>query len=453
MIFGLGIGMSHEQHLSECSLHARLTGGLPADEREAFDRHLLGCVPCQRKVSAWAVGQRSTDSPWENESVSSIELQRYQRLDELCDEFETAWRQGERPEIEAYAARVPAEEQPALRCELLLLACQLEQMSARKEQLRQSREEVAVAPPRVRPPSKPRTLGKYRLDKELSRTAATAVHLAIDPTTGQQVAIKRLRSRISLEADDQRRLDALARQAAGVRHPNLVTLHGLEHSGSHHYWVMDFVEGEPLSAKIAAGPLPEETAARIVAQLAKAVGRVHQAGLVHGHLHPGKILIDGRGEPYLLGLGFPRHMPGSSEHSVSQQLELLGYLPPEQIDRGSTVGPASDIYALGAVLYALLAGVPPFDTTNLRDLFTRLASELPVPPSRHRAGLDAHLEAVCLRCLEKDPAARFPTAEALAEELRACLSPSSAKGRGGKLGLRWFKRWGGGWRGWRRPAR
>lgn len=438
--------MSHEQHLSESSLHARLAGSLPDDEREAFDRHLVACGPCQRKVSAWAAERRLTVSPWESESVSSVELDRYQRLDQLCDQFENQWQQGERPEVEAYAAQVPAEEQPALRRELLLLSCQLQQLSARKEQLRQQREAAETPPSRRLARKKPRTLGRYRLVKELARSAATAVHQAVDESTGQQVAIKRLRSRISLDADDQQRLDAQAQQAAAVRHPNLVTLHGFEHTEGHHYWVMDFVVGEPLADRLKAGPLSQEAAGRLIAPLAEAVDHAHRAGLVHGHLHPGKVLIDAQGEPHLLGLGFPRHMPGSSELSVSQQLELLYYLSPEQIGRGGAVGPASDIYALGAVLYAVLAGVPPFLTTNLAELFNKLASEPPVPPSRHRAPIDAGLEAICLRCLEKDPAARFPTAAALASELRAVLEQSPATGPGGKLSRWWSKRW----RGWGR---
>lgn len=442
--------MSPEQHLSETILHARLTGSLPDDEREAFDQHLVACWPCQRKVSAWAVERRPATSPWESESVSSVELDRYQRLDQLCDQFENQWQQGERPEVEAFAAQVPAEEQPALRRELLLLSCQLQQLSARQEQLRQAREAAEAPSSRTWARSKPRMLGRYRLVKELARTAATAVHQAVDESTGQQVVIKRLRSRINLDAADQQSLDTLAQQAAGVRHPRLVGLHGFEHSDGHHYWVMDFVEGEPLAERLKAGLLPQESAGRLVAQLAEAIDHAHQAGLVHGHLQPGKILIDGQGEPRLLGLGLPRNMPGSSELSVSQQLELLYYLSPEQIGRGGAVGPASDIYALGAVLYALLTGVPPFMTTNLGGLFGKLANEPPIPPSQRRSPIDAGLEAVCLRCLEKDPAARFPTAADVASELRAALAQSPSRGRGGKLSRWWFKRWSGRWRGWGR---
>ena len=379
------------------------------------------------------MGQRKATAPWDSESVSSDDLQRSQRLDEVCDQFETQWRQGTRPEVEAYAAMVPAEEQPALRCELLLLACQLDRFTAREDQ---------PPPPRVRRPSKPRMLGSYRLVRELSRTGATAIHLAVDDATGQQVAIKRLRSRISLTADDQERLAALAQQAAGLRHPHLVTQHGMEKRAGHHYWVMDYVEGQPLSGRIKAGVTPEDTACQWIASLAEAVGHAHQGGLVHGHLRPDKILIDGRSQPYLLGLGFPRHMPGSSELSVSQQLELLYYLAPEQIGRSVTVGPACDIYALGAVLYALLAGAPPFATANLPELFQRLASEPPVPPRHHREQIDPRLEAICLRCLEKDPAARFPSAQALAAELRACLAQLPGQRRGGRLRRWWRNRWG-----------
>jgi len=435
--------MSPEQHLTESTLDARLNGTLPAEQRDAFDQHLLRCAPCQRKVSAWALGQRKTSSPWDSESVSSDDLQRSERLDLICDQFETQWRQGERPEVEAYAAMVPAPEQPALRCELLLLACQLDRFTARQE----------PAPPPVRRRTKPRSLGKYRLLKELARTGATAVHLAVDDATGQQVAIKRLRSRISLDAHDYQRLETLAQQAAGLRHPHLVTLHTLENSGGHHFWVMDYVEGESLTEQIKAGVAAEETACQMIAALAEAVEHAHQAGLVHGHLRPDKILVDGQGRPNLLGLGFPRHMPGSSELSVSQQLELLYYLAPEQLSRNRTAGPACDIYALGAVLYALLTGMPPFGTANLTELFHRLANEPPVPPSQHRGPIDPRLEAICLRCLEKDPTARFSSAQALAEELRTSGGQSPAQRRGSRLRRWWLNRWRGRGRGPGGPAR
>lgn len=434
-----------DEHLSEITLRDRLAGSLPLEHRERFDRHLRNCTLCQRKAEAWSQGQQAEAASSGSGNLPAQELARYERLDAICDQFEARWQCGEEPDIEDFAASVPPEEQPALRCELLLLSCQLAERSQQPSVGPAPRPASPVDRTPRRPASrrhrKPATLGPYRLVDEISRTAATAVHRAVHLETGEVVAIKRLRSRIRLSEADLVRLEAPAQEAAKLRHRHLIAMHGMHTDGLHHYWVMELVEGEPLSERLRAGPMPQKTAASLIRQLAEALEHAHRAGLVHAHVRPEKILIDRRGEPHLLGFGLPRHLPGSSELSTTRSLEPPGHLAPEQARHSGAATFASDIYALGALFYRMLAGVSPLATQSLPEFFRQLVSEPPVPPREHRGAIDRQLEAICLRCLEKDPAARFPSAQALADALAWRLW---------QLGWWRVRAWRPAWRAWRR---
>lgn len=456
--------MPDVEHPTESTLRARLAGDLPEECRAQFDRHFFNCLSCQKKAAAWSVGQRPAGQDSDSGAVSTSELVRYERLDEVCDRFETQWRQGEEPDLEAFAALVPAEEQPALRCELLLLACQLAQPIGRADEAALPREGPPRSPssgepapvadggntrakPRRR--AKPPMLGPYILAEELSRTAATAVHRAVHHENGEVFAIKRLRSRLSLPEVDRLRLETLACQAAKVRHRHLVAMHGMESQGRSLYWVMEYVEGESLARVMKAASLPDGTAANITRQLAEALEHAHAAGLTHGHVRAAKVLIDRCEEPHLLGLGLPRNMPGSSELSATQRFVPPSYLAPEQAQRGGAAGPAADIYALGALLYTMLAGVAPFASAKLPEFFRLLASEPPAPPHQHRPEVDRQLEEICLRCLAKDPCGRYPSAHALAHELQMWLSQRGAPRRAAGL----YSRWKANWQAWRQRRR
>jgi tetratricopeptide (TPR) repeat protein len=272
-------------------------------------------------------------------------------------------------------------------------------------------------------------VGDYELLDELGRGGMGVVYRARHASSGEVVALKLLNPGASAaalkrqrrEVDAQRRLD----------HPALVAVRDAgEHQGQP-YLVLELVRGESLEERLhRGGPLPEWEAARLVLRLTRGLAHAHDAGVLHRDLKPGNVLLDQDGAPRLTDFGLAKHLEGG-QSKLTQTGSLLGspgYWAPEQA-RGdqARVGPATDVYGLGAVLYACLTGVPPIQAGSLIE--SALAAEhQPIdPPRLLRPGVDPRLEAVCLRCLDKDPARRYPSAEALAGALDGVLSAASQR--------------------------
>jgi serine/threonine protein kinase len=231
-----------------------------------------------------------------------------------------------------------------------------------------------------------------------------ARHLALKRT----VALEMIAARGRLDAAGLARLRAAAEAVAQLHHPNIAAVYDFgEHDGEP-YGSTEYVEGGSLADR-AAGPLPpaEQTAA-LLETLARAVQHAHQRGLVHGGLKPSRVLLGADGACKITGLGLSDVLPGPPRPS--------GYMAPEQV-AGAT-GPAADVYALGAILYELLSGRPPVLADTVRDTLEQVRSGKPEPPRHWRPELPPGLEAICLRCLEKEPDRRYPSAAALAEDLR-----------------------------------
>jgi predicted Ser/Thr protein kinase len=271
---------------------------------------------------------------------------------------------------------------------------------------------------------KGRRLGHYELLGTLGRGGMGVVLRARDTRLNRDVALKLLVAETS--AKSSRRFEREAQALARLRHPNVVTVHEVGHEGDRAFLVMEFVEGEDLGQRVRReGPLPEREAAELLRSLASAVAHAHSHGILHRDIKPDNVLVDSAGQPRLTDFGLAKAVDSQSRLSkTGGSLGTPGYWPPEQA-RGKLdqIGPQADVYSLGATLYALLTGEPPFaDAPGFAAQVVAVSQQAPCPPRDLAPGLSRALEAICLRCLAKSPASRYPSAEALHEALDEFLA-------------------------------
>lgn len=284
--------------------------------------------------------------------------------------------------------------------------------------------EEATLPPPVRPfGDLPRSFGRYRLEKLLGQGGMGVVYLATDTQLNRLVALKIPELSGPATASARTRFLREAQAAAALQHPNICPIFDVgEHEGTP-YLTMAYLCGQPLSCRLdPAKPFEPSAAIDLVRKLALALHEAHARGVVHRDLKPGNIIIDDRGEPFVLDFGLARRADWVGGQ-LTQQGDVLGtpaYMPPEQIlGHVTEIGPATDIYSLGIILYELLTGSPPF-AGDLLAVMSQVTLDDPPLPSRRRSGVDPRLDAICLRALAKKPADRFPTMQLFAEALAGC---------------------------------
>jgi len=285
-----------------------------------------------------------------------------------------------------------------------------------------------------------RYFGDYELLEEIARGGMGVVYRARQVSLARTVAVKMMRPGVLATEDEIRRFQAEARTAASMQHPNIVAIHEVGEFEGLHYFSMDYVEGPSLAELVRQKPLAPKEAARYVQVLAEAVQYAHGKGILHRDLKPSNVLVDAGGQPRITDFGLARPMEGGAGMTVTGALiGTPAYMPPEQAAaEGAALSPASDCYSLGAILYELLTGSPPFRGAGPVAIARMVVEEQPARPRSLDANIGRDLEAVCLRCLEKDPALRYQSAADLAADLGRFLHGEAVQAR---RVPRWWGRW------------
>ncbi len=259
--------------------------------------------------------------------------------------------------------------------------------------------------------------GRYRLEELIGEGGMAVVYRAYDLALNRPVAVKILRAQYGSDANFLRRFEREAQAAARLVHPNIVNVYDVGRDDGVHYIVMEYVRGQTLKHLILRhAPFRLEHAAHIVGQVAAALDYAHRQGLVHRDIKPQNILVDDQGVAKVTDFGIAKGLTDVSLTEAGVGMGTVHYVSPEQA-RGEAATPASDIYALGVVLYEMLTGRLPFDADNPIGLAMQHVNAPPPPPRQFNPDLPPQVEAIVLRALAKDPAQRYPSAGALAEAL------------------------------------
>ena len=272
------------------------------------------------------------------------------------------------------------------------------------------------------PGGSPRRFGPYELVEEIGRGGMGIVYRARHAGLGREVAVKLLAGGVLSSAHERRRFLAEARLAAGIRHPRIVAIHDAGEIDGQPWCAMDLVDGDDLATRLGRGSLPLPEAVRLVAEVARAVEHLHRAGVIHRDIKPSNILLDRSGAPHLADFGLARGGTGAAT-ATNAILGTPASMAPEQAaGRSDLVDARSDVWGLGVVLYQALCGEAPFGRETAIDTLLDVLERDPLPPRHFAPRVPRDLERLCLRCLEKNPARRPPSAAALADELDRWLA-------------------------------
>jgi WD40 repeat protein len=397
------------------------------------------------------------------------------RIDEVCERFEAAWQAGQSPRIEDFLGDVEAAERDTLLRELLRVDLDwriqqgnvppveeyLKCFSGHESLIRTEVEgRAARAAGGPRPPAgdtcvevtadggtpfvgdpgpEPGTPG-YEILGELGRGGMGVVYKATQTRLKRVVALKMILAGAHAGPDQLARFRTEAEAVARLQHPNIVQVHEIgEHQGKP-FLSLEFCPGGSLEKKLAGTPLqPRETAA-LVQTLARAMDAAHQKGVVHRDLKPANVLLAEGGTPKVTDFGLAKLLGEAGHTQSGAVVGTPSYMAPEQAGGRGAVGPAADVYALGAILYECLTGRPPFKAATPMDTLLQVVGEEPVPVRQLNPAVPRDLETVCHKCLQKEPARRYASALELADDLRRFGAGEPVRARPvGRLGRAW--RW------------
>jgi len=280
-------------------------------------------------------------------------------------------------------------------------------------------------------PSMLMDFGDYELLEQIGRGGQGVVFRARQKSLNRTVALKVIRLGQWASEAHVKRFRREAEAAARLEHPCIVPIYEVGERDGSCYFSMKFVEGGQLDEVIRREPMPPRRAAELIAKVARTVHYAHEHGILHRDIKPGNILLDAKGEPHLTDFGLARLV--ESESTVTRTLEVLGtpsYMAPEQAEgENEAVSSATDVYGIGAVLYQLLTGQPPFAGGTTYETIKLLLDTEPRPPRLLNPKIDRDLSTICLKCLEKDPQRRYSSALALAEDSERWLKHEPIQAR------------------------
>lgn len=290
----------------------------------------------------------------------------------------------------------------------------------------------------------PCNFGDYRLVEEIGRGGMGVVYRAEQISLGRQVAVKMiLKDQLASDAERQR-FFAEARATAQLQHPGIVPVYDVGEIDGRPYFAMQYVQGRTLYELINSASIDERYAVSILEMISRAVDFAHQNGVLHRDIKPSNILVDEKGVARLTDFGLAKQTDaGESLTRTGVVLGTPSYMSPEQASgRMGNISPASDVYSLGSVLYHTLTGRPPFVAKSTMDMLLQVMEQDPPSPRLLNPKIDRDLEMILVRCLQKPPDLRYPTAAKLADDLEAFLKdePISAKsGQFAQVVARWFR--------------
>ncbi len=303
-----------------------------------------------------------------------------------------------------------------------------------------------ATPPPIKGP-KPSIFGNfgdYAIETELARGGMGVVYVAWQHSLNRRVALKMILTPFA-GADEKRRFQAEAEHAATLEHPNIIPVYDCGEVDGVSYFTMKLIDGRGLNEELRRLVLNPRKGIAILTTVARAVHHAHQRGILHRDLKPANILIDAQGVPYVGDFGLAKRVENKGG-DLTQPGAIMGtpqYMPPEQASDSTLVTTASDVYSLGAILYEMLTLRVPFEAPASWEILHKVKTEEPRPPRSLRRSVDRDLEAICLKCLEKDPARRYASADALACELERWLRGEPIQARRHSLwerGVKWARR-------------
>jgi serine/threonine protein kinase len=406
------------------------------------------------------------------------------RVDRACDRFEKAWQAGQPPALTAIVEDVDSPAGQILLCELLKI--ELAYRSRRGEQPTEEEYQAifpkhanliaaAFGPAATKPMPEPEiqlstspggtdsppavstrspgdagaggpeehwpSIPGYDIVSEIGRGAMGIVYKAWQQRAKRHVALKVIRDGFLAGPEHRRRFKIEAEAAAQFQHPNLIRIYEVgEHKGLM-YFSMELGEGGSLDKVLAGKPIPARDAATIARTLAEAVHYAHEKQVIHRDLKPGNIVLTLDARPMITDFGLAKRLDSETVHTPS--LAVMGtasYMPPEQAKgQSKEVSFTADVYSLGAILYEMLTGHPPFKAANFAATVQLVINQEPLPLKYVQVAVPGDLETICLMCLEKDPSLRYPRADALAEDLRRFLADEPLPGAGSPEWDRWCR--------------
>ena len=407
-------------------------------------------------------------------------LARARRVHQACERFESDWRRGAQPRLEDFVDASCPEDRPALFSELLPLEielrrergdrpCSTEYLARfpdlenvivetfRDPELAAGDSPVTAAwnsdtlgadspgePASGRPvPPGEERVGDYLLLEEIARGGMGIVYKARHLELKRLVALKMILSGSLATPAERARFRREAELAANLDHPNIVPIYEVRDQDGMLFFSMKLVDGGNLAQHLATYARDPRATARLVVTLAQALHYAHGKGFIHCDLKPSNVLIDRDGQPQITDFGLARRT--AQDSSLTATGAILGtpsYMAPEQAaGQRQSIGPATDVYGLGAILYELLTGRPPFRTSTMMETVLQVLERDPVAPRELVPGLPRELETICLKCLEKMPEDRYPTAQELANDLERFLQGDVVEATGVFQKLRrWTRR-------------